>query len=47
MNSTNAAPSSYTPLGDGHIADIVNGSSSGSADDSDTSSSQGLFSLFI
>ena len=41
MNSTDAAASAYPSVVDGHITELVNGSSSGSADDSDTSSSQG------
>ena len=45
MNPSEATPTSYTSLGDGHITEMLNGSTSGSADDSDTSSSQGMQSL--
>ena len=41
MNSANAPPSAYNPLGDGHIDELINGSTSGSADDSDTSGLEG------
>ena len=41
MNSNEAPTSAYNPVVDGHITELINGSSSGSADDSDTSSSQG------
>jgi len=42
MNPSEATTASYTSLGDGHITELLNGSTSGSADDSDTSSSQGF-----
>ena len=42
MNPSEATTASYTSLGDGHITELLNGSTSGSADDSDTSSSQGI-----
>ena len=41
MNASDAPTSAYNPILDGHITELRNGSSSGSADDSDTSSSQG------
>ena len=43
MNSSEAPSSTYSPLGDGRITELLDGSSSGSADDSDTSGSQGRF----
>lgn len=42
MNSSEAPTSTYSPLGDGRITELLDGSSSGSADDSDTSGSQGF-----
>ena len=42
MNSSEASSTAYTPLGDGHITELLNGSTSGSAEDSDTSGSQGI-----
>ena len=42
MNSSEASSPAYTPLGDGHITELLNGSTSGSAEDSDTSGSQGI-----
>ena len=41
MNPSEASTPAYTPLGDGHITELLNGSTSGSAEDSDTSGSQG------
>jgi len=42
MNPSEASTTAYTPLGDGHITELLNGSTSGSAEDSDTSGSQGF-----
>ena len=44
MNSSEAQEPAYSPLGDGRITELLDVSSSGSADDSDTSGSQGRFS---
>ena len=41
MNPSEASTTAYTPLGDGHITELLNGSTSGSAEDSDTSGSPG------
>ena len=41
MNPSESSTTAYTPLGDGHITELLNGSTSGSAEDSDTSGSQG------
>lgn len=42
MNSSEAQEPAYSPLGDGRITELLDVSSSGSADDSDTSGSQGF-----